>query len=122
MTDGSGLPALSVREVGFGSAILTMFLVSLAVWRSSQFKDQGRSRAGWAGSGWWAGLYLIPLAVLTSLPWTIQWMSGRAFDFTSLALAMLDFVISLGAATVLCCISAGVQIARRLTSCRQRER
>jgi CubicO group peptidase (beta-lactamase class C family) len=122
MTDGSGHPALSVREVGFGSAILTMFLVSLAVWRSSQFKDQRRSRAGWADSGWWAGLYLIPLAVLASLPWTIQWMSGRAFDFTSLALAMLDFVIPLGAASVLCCISAGVQIARRLTSRRQRER
>lgn len=115
-TDVRGSPALSVREIGFGSAILTMFIAIFAVWRLTQFKRHKRPKTGWASLGWRVGIYLIPLAMLCSLPWTIQWASGRAFDFTSLALAMLDFVIPLAAASFLCCMSASLLIARRITA------
>jgi hypothetical protein len=54
--------------------------------------------------------------MFSSLPWTIQWASGRALDFTSLALAILDFVIPLAATSFLGCISAGLLIARHLTA------
>jgi len=114
MSGENSLPALTVPTIGIGSAILTTFLVGLAVWRSSRVKEHERSETVWTGLSWRVCFRLIPLAMLCGLPWMIEWTSGRAFNFTSVAFVMLDFVIPLGVISFLCSFSAGLLIARRL--------
>ncbi len=77
---------LTTRQFGFGTAALTLIGFALAfrnLWHRLRLGEpQPHSRA------WWGILRLAPLfapaLMLLSLPWLIEYASGRAFSFSML--------------------------------------